>query len=137
MIKRATTLSAFVTVALTGSACHLRGEWKRVGTEPPQAMFPVDTLTLGEDQHYTALWEHRGRKLGSTGTYRYHRGTLSVAESGRAPRDYKARRRLDGKLELTYSINGQDVTAILERSPTPKEKKPEPPEAPPAENAKP
>ena len=137
MRKTFTTLGVLAGVVFAGTACHLQGKWKRVETDPPQALFPVDTLNLGHDQQYTALWEHQGRKHGSTGTYQYKRGTLSVAESGREPRDYGARLRWDGMLELTYSINGKDVTAILQRSPELEEKQPKDPETPPKETDKP
>jgi len=111
------TVLAAVVVTASAGGCNVRGNWKRVATDPPQAMFPLDRLALGDDHHYTAEWKHKGRKLGSTGTYRYRGGTLSIAESGRVPRDYNARVRLDGRLELTYTINGNHVTAILERDP--------------------
>ncbi len=116
MTKTMTTIIAGLAVSVA-TGCSVSGSWKRVATDPPQAMFPLESLDLDDNHNYTARWKHKGRKFGSTGTYQYRHGTLSIAESGRAARDYDARLRLDGKLELTYTINGNTITALLERKP--------------------
>ncbi len=117
MFKTLFFILTAAAISFTATGCSISGQWKRIATDPPQALFPVDHLTLDEDHQYTSRWERKGRKLASTGTYQYRGGKLSVAEYGRAPRDYGAHVRLDGKLELTYTINGQTITAILERYP--------------------
>lgn len=133
MTRTLLTMLAVAAIPGLATGCSISGEWKRIATDPPQAMFPVDRLTLDNDHRYTSRWEQKGRKLASTGTYQYQRGKLSVAEYGRAPRDYGAHVRLDGKLELTYTVNGETITALLERNTKPKPVSKKEPEKGPSE----
>lgn len=113
-------LPLMAMISLVGG-CSVTGTWKRVTTDPPNALFPVDDLLLDRDGNYNARWEHEGRKYGSYGTYEFRGGELIVAQAGSMPRAYGARIRLDGKLELTVSVNGDSVRAVLERQQPPKE----------------
>lgn len=101
-------------VALFGG-CTVTGTWERVSTEPPNVPFPVDELTLSADRTYTARWEHDGREYYSSGTYEHRHGKLRIAESGRMPREYGARIRFDGRLELSMPVNKDAVKAVLRR----------------------
>jgi len=106
-------------VVLIGG-CSVSGTWKRVATDPPNAPFPVDDLFLGDDGSYQARWKHDGRQYGNHGTYEYAGGELAVAQYGMSPQKYGARLRLDGKLELTLTVNEHTIKAVMERQQPPK-----------------
>jgi len=112
---------AWLAVISLVGGCSVTGTWKRVTTDPPNAPFPVDDLLLDAEGNYSAQWEHEGSKRASYGTYEFRGGELIIAQAGSMPRAYGARVRLDGKLELTYTVYGDSIKAVLERQQPPKE----------------
>ena len=107
---------AMVLCATMNTGCSVTGSWKRVSVDPPGVPFPIDTLTFDANKNYTASWSEKGSPRTSSGIFTWNGSTLKIQQFGKQPRTYRARRRFDGKLELTYEIGNSKATAILERS---------------------
>jgi hypothetical protein len=104
-----------MAVGVTCGGCSLAGSYKTVAVDPPGLPYPIDRMSFDRNQRYTATWSHGGRTRTSTGQYRWDGSTLEVVESGRKPLSYQMRRRLDGKLVLTFGKGDGTVSAILVR----------------------
>jgi hypothetical protein len=81
----------------------------------PGVPFPLQHVTFDREDNYTASWTESGRSRTSTGQYNWNGFTLKVMQEGNLPRKYGARRRLDGRLVLTYAEGEGKVNATLER----------------------
>jgi len=109
------TLAAVAVLAGAVAGCALSGSWRTVSVEPPGAPAPIDRIDFGADGRYTASWSDDGDTRTSVGAYRWSGNTLTVTQTGREPRRYRLRRRLDGKLALVYEGDNAQVVAVLER----------------------
>jgi len=118
-------IAGWIIVGLS-TGCSVRGTWERIRTDPPNVAFPVDELVLNEDRTYSARWKSRGSERTSRGTYRHTFGKLMITQQGRKPRTYDVRRRLDGTLELRYTVGDRTATAILQRKPATRRQKVKP-----------
>ena len=116
LLHSVAALSLLVALALVFTGCSITGSWKRVRVDPPGVPFPVEHVTFGADRSYTASWSHEGSPRTSTGMFDWNGMRLDIHQSGMQPRSYRARRRLDGKLELIYGQGKGAVTAVLERT---------------------
>ena len=115
-MRRTYTVLAALGCLFGVAGCSITGSWKRIATDPPGAPFPADHVTFGGNRNYTATWSHEGRTCISTGRYRWNGAVLDIVQAGSSPRSHRARRRLDGKLELTYKEGDVKVTAILAKT---------------------
>ncbi|MGD2110959.1 MAG: hypothetical protein PVI86_16405 [Phycisphaerae bacterium] len=113
------TTWAILFLPFSLSACSIAGSWRVVSTDPPEAPFPVEVVTFDPQHNYTATSSKTLKRGGSTGKYRWNGFRLEIAESGKSPRTYKARRQPDGTLVLTYEENGIGVSATLVRTEPP------------------
>ncbi len=112
-IAASVALSGLI-VALCG--CSITGSWRIVSTDPPDAPFPVEVLTFDPDNNYTATGPEGARPRTSTGQYQLKGSKLEILEGGRMPRVYRARRKGDTTLVLTYEEQGDRVTATFVRT---------------------
>ena len=112
-MRQALVMYTAVVCTLAVGGCGITGSWKRIAVDPPGAPFPVDRVTFDRQHNYTATWSHGGQTRTSTGEYRFSWNILEIMETGRQPRTYRAYRRLDGKLLLTYGEGGGEMTATL------------------------
>ena len=112
-MQRTTMVLAALICITTAGGCTIAGSWRTIAVDPPGAPFPVDRVTFDRDNNYTASGSQEGEICTSTGRYRWNWFKLDVMEPGRLPRTYSARRRLDGRLVLTYKEGRGKVTAIL------------------------
>ncbi len=102
------------------------GSWRTVEITPAGAPFPIHQVTFDEKGKYTATGlftaqgQHDGRIHTTTGAYKLTGQGLSLSPLGGPTLEYRARRRADGKMVLTFKPPGQDrsVTAVLEPTPT-------------------
>lgn len=112
-MQRTTMVLAALMCITTAGGCTIAGSWRTIAIDPPGAPFPVDRVTFDRGNNYTASGSQEGEIRTSTGRYRWNWFKLDVMEPGRLPRTYSARRRLDGKLMLTYEEGRGKVTATL------------------------
>lgn len=113
-----TTLALLSALSATG--CSLAGSWQTVSVEPLGLPFPLEAITLDNDNNYTATWAHDGQRRTTTGRFKWNGRSLELARQGFSPRKYRAKKRLDGKLVMYFEQNDVTMTAILEKQPTPK-----------------
>ena len=136
--KRAARLAlAFACAAC--AACSVEGRWVRVESGAKAVPLPIDSLTLGPSQRYSAVWSEDGEQRGSVGTYRWTGTTLKFTQQGGGTHDYGARLRLDGKLELSLSAGKHTARAVMQREralPQPPQPAPAPAEPPAPTNEK-
>lgn len=100
---------------LSASGCALSGSWRTVSVEPAGAPLLLNQIDFGQGGRYTATWSEGDDARTGVGMYRWNGSTLTVMKTGCEPRRYRLRRRLDGKLALTYGEDHAKVVAILER----------------------
>ena len=101
-----------VRTALAG--CSINGSWQLVTMDPPGVPFPLDIVTFDEDHGYTATHTQKGEPITTTGRYQWNgRNRLEIAQEGRQPLTYRAKRRFDGTLVLTFQEGDNKVTATL------------------------
>ena len=107
--------------ALSGCSNSIAGSWKTSEVRPQGAGFPINQVTFDAQGKYTATGdysaqgEYSGKMHTTTGGYTRQRQMVRVSPVGGPPLEYKTRRRLDGKLVMTFKVPGQDdeVTAVL------------------------
>lgn len=113
---RQPVLMVVAVAAVAGAAgCSIAGSWRTVTIDPPGVPFPLQHVAFDREHNYMASWTESGRSRTSTGRYNWNGFTLRVWQEGNLPRKYGARRRLDGRLVLTYAEGEGKVNAILER----------------------
>jgi len=104
-----------VAAAAGAAGCSIAGSWRTVTIDPPGVPFPLEQVTFDREQNYTASWTENEQPRTSTGQYSWNGFSLKVMQEGSLPRKYAARRRLDGRLMLTYAEGEGRVKATLER----------------------
>ena len=112
---------AVLCAVVLSSGCGIAGSWKTVEVRPKGAAFPINQVTFDTKGKYTASGgftaqgAYNGNTHTTTGAYTQRFGTLRLSPIGGPMLEYKAHRRLDGKLVMTLKIPGQDpeVTAVL------------------------
>ncbi len=114
-VRSSLVCGAMVLCVTMNTGCSVTGSWKRVSVDPPGVPFPIDTVTFEANKNYTASWSEKGSPRTSSGIFTWNGSTLKIQQFGSQPRTYRARRRFDGKLELTYEKGNAKATAILER----------------------
>jgi len=123
MFRRILTASVALILfgAIGGCMANVTGSWEVVDVQPRGASFPFNRVSFDEHGKYTAtgLYDSEGRLSDDV-----HTVTGQVERKGREVRllpakgtavVYRTRRRLDGKLEMTLTVPGQDrpLTAVL------------------------
>ena len=102
-------------LGLSAVGCALSGSWRTVSVEPAGAPVPLDRIDFEQGGRYTATWNDNGDARTGVGMYRWNGSTLTISQTGREPRRYRLRRRLDGNLALTYEGDSAKIVAILKR----------------------
>jgi hypothetical protein len=108
-------------VAAGGCTANVAGSWQVVDVKPRGASFPFNRVTFDEQGKYTAtgLYDSEGRMSEdvhtATGQVERKGGDVRLVPAKGTAVIYKTRRRLDGKLEMTLRVPGQDrpLTAVL------------------------
>jgi len=99
----------------------IAGSWKTAEVRPQGAAFPINQVTFDAQGKYTATGEFSDQGASSgdthttTGSYARQWQTLRLSPVSGPALEYKAHRRLDGKLVMTLKMPGQnrEVTAVL------------------------
>ena len=112
---------AVLCTAVLSSGCGITGSWKTVEVRPKGAAFPINQVTFDTKGKYTASGgftahgAYNGNTHTTTGAYTQRLGTLQLSPIGGPMLEYKAHRRLDGKLVMTLRMPGQEreVSAVL------------------------
>ena len=110
--------------AICGCTADIAGTWQVVDVQPKGASFPLNRVTFDLQGKYTSagLYDAQGRLRDDvqTATGRFERmgDNLRLIPANGTAVSYQMRRRLDGKIEMTLDIPGQNrpLTAVL--SPT-------------------
>lgn len=106
---------AMPALLVAAAGCNIVGSWRTVEIEPPGAPFPILMVNFDQGNEYTATRIQNGEPRTSTGRYEFNGSTLTVTEGNTMPRKYRVRRRLDGRLVLTYQEGDAKVTATLSK----------------------
>ena len=121
MIRRICTWTPGCVALVLWSGCSLAGTWKTVEVTPDTgASIPFSMITFDESNRlYTASEIREGRRVTSTGAYRWNSRTLTLTPDGRPPRIYKGFLWWGKTLKLTCRVNDQEIKATLAKQPLP------------------
>jgi len=114
-------LTYAAVILISGCSNNIAGSWQTAEIRPRGAAFPINQVTFDAQGKYTATGAisaqgaYSGDTHTTTGEYTRKRQVVRVSPVGGPPLEYKIHRRLDGKLEMTLKVPGQDreVTAVL------------------------
>lgn len=103
------------------AGCSMAGAWRTTEITPKGAPFPIQELSIDAKGQYTSsgMFDGSGNFDGeahtATGTYSQGLGTLTLKPTEGTELVYRVRRRLDGKLVLTFRPPGAErsVTALM------------------------
>lgn len=104
-------LPAICSILMPG--CSIHGTWRTVEVEPIGAAFPIAHISFTEDGRYTATGMIGTEEVTHTGRYEWVMSTVRLQPAGVSDRQCTARRRIDGRLQLSCESQDRSVTGTL------------------------